>query len=144
MKSSTFRTITLCSPLKVNRYFGGTCSLHLQGQRISQARNQREIRWQDGGDVSPTRRLTFNGLHCVMSQKIELFKFRNLFVLPTYKTSHAQLQCCNSFANKRKVKCKFRRCITALYSEKKSTLTKAVYSSTTCDLLPHKYSNLRS
>jgi hypothetical protein len=34
--------ITPCSPLKVNRYFGGTCCLHLQGRKIGQARNQRE------------------------------------------------------------------------------------------------------
>jgi hypothetical protein len=32
-----------CSPLKVNRPFGGTC-LHLKGQVISRARNQRETR----------------------------------------------------------------------------------------------------
>jgi hypothetical protein len=38
--------ITLCSPLKVNRRFGGTYRLHLQGRRISRARNQRKIRWQ--------------------------------------------------------------------------------------------------
>jgi hypothetical protein len=31
-----------CSPLKVNRRFGGTYRLHLQGRRINQARNQRE------------------------------------------------------------------------------------------------------
>jgi hypothetical protein len=30
------------SPLKVNRYFGRTCSLHLQGLRISQTINQHE------------------------------------------------------------------------------------------------------
>jgi hypothetical protein len=28
---------------------------------------------EDGGDVSLKRRLTFNGLHSVISQKIELF-----------------------------------------------------------------------
>jgi hypothetical protein len=33
---------TPCSPLKVNRRFGGTCCLHLQGRRISQPRNRRE------------------------------------------------------------------------------------------------------
>jgi hypothetical protein len=32
-----------CSPLKVSRRFGGTCYLHLQNRRISQARNQREV-----------------------------------------------------------------------------------------------------
>jgi hypothetical protein len=34
MKSSSFWDITPCSPLKVNRRFGGTCCLHLQGRRI--------------------------------------------------------------------------------------------------------------
>jgi hypothetical protein len=31
--------------LNVKRRFGRTCRLHLQGRRISQARNQRESRW---------------------------------------------------------------------------------------------------
>jgi hypothetical protein len=34
--------ITPCSPLNVNRHFGGTCRLHLHGRRISQARDQHE------------------------------------------------------------------------------------------------------
>jgi hypothetical protein len=34
MNSYIFWDITLCSPLKVNRRFGGTCHLHLQGRRI--------------------------------------------------------------------------------------------------------------
>jgi hypothetical protein len=38
--SHTYRDTTPCSPLKDNRCFGGTCRLHLQGIRISQARNQ--------------------------------------------------------------------------------------------------------
>jgi hypothetical protein len=42
MKSSIFWDITPCGPFKVNRSFGGTCRLHLQGLRISQERNQRE------------------------------------------------------------------------------------------------------
>jgi hypothetical protein len=41
-KSSVFWDITPCSPLKINRRFGRTCHLHLQGRRISQARNQHE------------------------------------------------------------------------------------------------------
>jgi hypothetical protein len=32
----------LCSPLKVNRRFEGTCRLHLEGQRINQARKHSE------------------------------------------------------------------------------------------------------
>jgi hypothetical protein len=34
--------ITPCSPLKVNRHFGGIYHLQLQARRISRARNQRE------------------------------------------------------------------------------------------------------
>jgi hypothetical protein len=41
MKSSIFWHITPCSPLKVNRRFGGTF-LHLQLRKISLAKNQRE------------------------------------------------------------------------------------------------------
>jgi hypothetical protein len=46
MKSSIFWDTTPCSPLKVNRHFGGIVRLHLQGRRVSEARNQRESRWQ--------------------------------------------------------------------------------------------------
>jgi hypothetical protein len=48
MKSTIFWDIMLCSPLKVNQHFRGTYHLHLQGRRISQARNQHESRWQAG------------------------------------------------------------------------------------------------
>jgi hypothetical protein len=40
MKSSVFWDVRPCSLLKVSQSFGGTRHLHLQGQRISQARNQ--------------------------------------------------------------------------------------------------------
>jgi hypothetical protein len=43
MKSKIFWDITLCSPLKVNRRFGGTYRLHLQGRNISWARNQEAL-----------------------------------------------------------------------------------------------------
>jgi hypothetical protein len=46
IKSIIFWSITPCSPLKVNRHFGGTYRLHLQGRRIRQARYQRESRCQ--------------------------------------------------------------------------------------------------
>jgi hypothetical protein len=45
-KNSIFWDITLCSPLKVNIYFGGTYRLHLQGRRISHARNHYASRWE--------------------------------------------------------------------------------------------------
>jgi hypothetical protein len=37
MKNFIFWNITPCRPLKVNRRLAGTCRLHLQGRRISQA-----------------------------------------------------------------------------------------------------------
>jgi hypothetical protein len=59
LKNTIFWDITPCSPLKVNRRFGGTYRLNLQGRKISRARNQRESGWQ--------------GEHGVISQKIVLF-----------------------------------------------------------------------
>jgi hypothetical protein len=58
MKSTTvFCNVIACSPLKVDRRFGGTYRLHLHGERISLAIYQYE-RWQaelidpeDGGDM---------------------------------------------------------------------------------------------
>jgi hypothetical protein len=42
MRSFVCWDITYCSPLKVSPRFGGTCRLHLQSWRVSQARNQHE------------------------------------------------------------------------------------------------------
>jgi hypothetical protein len=42
MKSYIFWDITPCISLKVNLHFGRKFPLHLQGRRISQARNQGE------------------------------------------------------------------------------------------------------
>lgn len=39
VKSTVFRDMTLCSPLKVSRRFGGTYYLQLQGRKESQASN---------------------------------------------------------------------------------------------------------
>jgi hypothetical protein len=79
MKSSIFWDITPCSLLKVTRLVWRTCCLHLYGWRVRCARNQHEAvnkhtlehgRWS--WQVPPKRRLTFNGLHGVISQKIVL------------------------------------------------------------------------
>jgi hypothetical protein len=59
-KGSVFWDLTPCNPVKVSWHFGGTCRLHFQLRRW---------RWH----VPPKRRLTFAGLHAVLSQKIELF-----------------------------------------------------------------------
>jgi hypothetical protein len=34
--------VMLSSPLEINQHFKGSCHLHLQGQRLSQVRNQNE------------------------------------------------------------------------------------------------------
>jgi hypothetical protein len=59
-KSSIFWDITPCGSLKINRRFGGKCR-HLL----------RPWRWRR--HFPPKCRLTFNWLHGVISQKIELF-----------------------------------------------------------------------
>jgi hypothetical protein len=41
-KSPVCIDITLYSPLKVNRHFGGTCRLHLQGRKTGQRTDQHE------------------------------------------------------------------------------------------------------
>jgi hypothetical protein len=46
MKNTIFWDILSCSPLKVNRRFGGTHRILFQGRRISQARFQLENRWE--------------------------------------------------------------------------------------------------
>jgi hypothetical protein len=71
MWGSVLWDTTPCSPVKVNRRFGGTYHLHLRGGRLSEARNQRDP--ENGGDVPSNRLLTINGLHGVISHKIELF-----------------------------------------------------------------------
>jgi hypothetical protein len=42
LKSSVFCDIIQFSPLIINQRFGGTCHLHLQDRRISEARSQHE------------------------------------------------------------------------------------------------------
>jgi hypothetical protein len=44
MKSTIFWDITLCTPLEVNRRFGGTYHLYLQLEKMSRARYRRESR----------------------------------------------------------------------------------------------------
>jgi hypothetical protein len=76
IKTSIFWDITPCSPFKVNRHIGGIFRLHLQERRISEAKNQPEAgsKQSSGGDMFLQKLwLTFNGLHGVISQKIELF-----------------------------------------------------------------------
>jgi hypothetical protein len=55
VKSIILSDITSCSPLNINRRFGGTYSLLRQGRRISQKRNQRQSRWQAELALYPRR-----------------------------------------------------------------------------------------
>jgi hypothetical protein len=71
INSSIFWDVTPCSRLKVNRSFGETYRLHLQGWRVNQEINQHEA----GRKTSfiSLFRLAFRGLHGVISHKIQLF-----------------------------------------------------------------------
>jgi hypothetical protein len=57
LKSSVFWDITSCIQLRVNRRFGRTCRVHLQGWKVSQGRNQHFLLGffnpEDGGDIFP-------------------------------------------------------------------------------------------
>jgi hypothetical protein len=64
IKNTVIWDITPCSLLKVNRRFGRTYRLHLQGLRISRARTQRDSRIY----ALLKRRLIFNVLPGVISQ----------------------------------------------------------------------------
>jgi hypothetical protein len=68
MKSINFWDITPCSPLSVNRRFGGTYRLHIQGRRNKLSKKSASKRV-----VHPKRRLTLNRLHGVISKKLILF-----------------------------------------------------------------------
>jgi hypothetical protein len=91
-KSTIFWNVTLCSPLNVNRRFGRTYRLHLQGQ---DNKLRKKLAWKHPllaicfhagfflsllfwpwkwrRYVPPKRRLTFKGLHSVISQNMVLF-----------------------------------------------------------------------
>jgi hypothetical protein len=73
LKTTTvFWDITRCSPFKVSRRFGGTYRLHLLAfTLVFCSLILRPWRWRRY--IPPKRRLTFNGLHCIISQKIGLF-----------------------------------------------------------------------
>jgi hypothetical protein len=68
MRSSIFWDIRPCSPLKVNQ---SSRSCHLVSRWFLACLILRTWRWRR--NVPPKRRLTFDGLHGVISQKIELF-----------------------------------------------------------------------
>jgi hypothetical protein len=90
IKSSAFWDITPCSLLKVNQRFRGTCRPPSSGSKNKPStRNQREAAsyvihagfvlglffdTEDQGRHVPLKRwLTFNRLHGIISQKIELY-----------------------------------------------------------------------
>jgi hypothetical protein len=85
IKNSVFWNIKLCSPLKINRRFEETYLFHLQGGIINPTGDQpsllpvlfwflfsRSLMWRR---QTPAKcLLIFNGIHSVISQKIEYFK----------------------------------------------------------------------
>jgi hypothetical protein len=88
MQSTIFWDIKPCSPLKVKRRFGRTYRLHPQVVIISRERYKSSVchllsrwflarvilrPWSCMRYVPPKRRLTFKGIHGVISQKILVF-----------------------------------------------------------------------
>jgi hypothetical protein len=91
VKRSSFWEVKLCSPLTVNLRFGGSRRLHVQGRKISQARNQQKIlclltsscwfflAYSSTLKMGAKRRFTFNGLHDIS---------QDLFISTTVRTSY--------------------------------------------------------
>jgi hypothetical protein len=73
-----------CSPLRVNRRFGGIYRLHLQDRKNKQHETKLSacfdaaflisLFFQPRRYIPPKRRQTLNGLYGVISQNTELFK----------------------------------------------------------------------
>jgi hypothetical protein len=83
--------ITPCSPLKVNRRFGGTFRLRLEARRINLTRNQRESRWKaqfprnvDGLSTDYTAFYTYIHNHRCENLKSYIRSFFLLFILRRY------------------------------------------------------------
>jgi hypothetical protein len=62
-----FWVVTLCTLLKLNRYFGVICGLHLQGRQVNQAKIQHE-----SGNKQVSCWLKLITLRGVVPQKTEL------------------------------------------------------------------------
>jgi hypothetical protein len=73
--------MTPCSPLSVNRCFGGTYRLHLQGRRNKFSKKPASKQVASKRYVPPKRQLTLNRLHGVICQKMIFF------ITTTVKTS---------------------------------------------------------
>jgi hypothetical protein len=75
MKSSNFLDITPCSPVKVNKHFGGICRFYLQALLATCFHIGLLLgsffEPEDGDDM-----LAFNGLYGVISKEIELFRVK--------------------------------------------------------------------
>jgi hypothetical protein len=92
MKSTIFMDITPCSPLSVNRRFGGTSRIILLATCLHAGflLNLFFRPWRWRRYVPPKPPLTLNGLLCVISQKMVLFKL-NLILLIAVQTEKRQL-----------------------------------------------------
>jgi hypothetical protein len=87
MKSSVLWDMTPCSLLEVNQSFRGTCYLHLQGCRVSQARNQHETGSKQLAYSSPLE------MEATCSSKISVdFQQTTQCYIPEDRTLHMKLQ----------------------------------------------------
>jgi hypothetical protein len=74
MKSSVFRDIMVYSLVKVSQCLRGTYCLHLQGRRVSQARNHHEVGSKRSCSPCCLLPAGFIILHSIICQKIELLR----------------------------------------------------------------------
>jgi hypothetical protein len=84
MKYSVFWDTMACSPVKVNRRFGGACCLHPQGWRLNEARHQHEAGSKQSRGTPPPRawNLLWFCYCCITSRQwLSLFRFLVLTVV---------------------------------------------------------------
>jgi hypothetical protein len=92
-----FWNIMPCSPLEVNRHFGGIYCLQLHSQRISQARSQCERRWEIGFmlvSCSPYSAILKMEAMCSSEMSVD-FQQTTWHYIPEDSTLHND--CCENF-----------------------------------------------
>jgi hypothetical protein len=84
LRSSVFWNITLCSPLKVKRRFGGTCHFHLQSWRIKPSK---KLLWSTGSEQETLLACVLLGILLNPEDGDDIF-FRNVAWLSPYFKSY--------------------------------------------------------
>jgi hypothetical protein len=70
VKSIILWDTTPCSLVNVNRLFGGTCRLHLQGWKVSQTRNQHELGRNHGRSITCFRLVPCKAYFSILKMEV--------------------------------------------------------------------------